>query len=76
MAFDRAGNLYVAASLGGRRGIVRIAPDAHAELALSGTDVVGLALLPGHRAYVTTSSALFSLDWSVDGLPLPVGATN
>ena len=76
MAFDRAGNLYVAASLGGRRGIVRIAPDAHAELALSGTDVVGVALLPGHRAYVTTSGALFSLDWSVDGLPLPVGATN
>ncbi len=27
MAFDAAGNLYVTASLGGRRGIVRISPD-------------------------------------------------
>ena len=37
LAFDRDGNLYVAASLGGRRGIVRITPEARAELVLSGT---------------------------------------
>lgn len=76
MAFDRGGNLYVAASVGGRRGIVRITPDANAELALTGSDVVGLAVMPAHRAYITTSSALFSVDWNVDGLPLPVGATH
>ena len=72
MAFDRGGNLYVAASLGGRRGIVRITPDGGAELALSGTDIVGLALMPARRAYVTTGNALFSVDWDVDGLQLPV----
>ncbi len=71
LAFDRAGNLYVAASLGGRRGIVRITPEAEASVVLSGMGMVGLALLPTHRAVLTTTNALFSLDWDVDGLPLP-----
>ena len=70
LAFDRDGNLLVAASLGGRRGIVRITPAGHAELALSGGGVVGMALLPSGRAIVTTSGALFALDWDVRGLPL------
>ena len=46
LAFDRAGNLYVAASLGGRRGIVRLTPQADPELVLGGSNIVGLALLP------------------------------
>jgi sugar lactone lactonase YvrE len=70
LAFDREGNLFVAASLGGRRGIVRITPAGRAELALSGGGVVGMALLPSGRAIVTTSNALFTLDWDVRGLPL------
>jgi sugar lactone lactonase YvrE len=72
LAFDRNGNLYVAASIGGRRGIVRITPDAKAELVLSGHGLVGLALLPTRRAVLTTTNALFSLDWDVEGLPLPI----
>jgi hypothetical protein len=71
LAFDRRGNLYVAASYAGRRGIVRIAPDGGAELVISGSGLVGLALQPGHRAILATSGALFSLDWEVEGLPLP-----
>ncbi|HEX9761387.1 MAG TPA: IPT/TIG domain-containing protein [Candidatus Acidoferrales bacterium] len=70
LAFDRAGNLYVAASLGGHRGVVRITPDAKADVVLSGHGVVGLALLPSRRAVVATSNALYSLDWDVEGLPL------
>jgi sugar lactone lactonase YvrE len=72
MAFDRAGNLYVAASLGGRRGIVRITPEAKAELVLSGGGLVGLALQPSGRAYLATGSILYALDWDVQGAPLPV----
>lgn len=71
LAFDRQGQLYVAASLGGRRGLVRITPDGQADLVLSGSGVVGLVLLPTHRAVLATSNALFSLDWDVEGLPLP-----
>jgi len=70
LAFDRLGNLYVAASLGGQRGIVRITPQAHAELVVSGSNIVGLALLPSRRAMITTNNALYSLDWDVQGLPL------
>jgi DNA-binding beta-propeller fold protein YncE len=70
LAFDRAGNLYVAGSLGGKRGIVRITPEAKAELALSGANIVGLALLPSHRAMIATNNALFTLDWDIAGLPL------
>ena len=72
LAFDREGRLYVAASLNGRRGVARITPDGKAEFVLSGMGLVGLALLPTRRAVLATSSALFSMDWNVEGLPLPV----
>jgi IPT/TIG domain-containing protein len=70
IAFDRDGNLYVAASLGGRRGIVRISQLGRAELVLSGGAIVGMALLPSGRAMVATSNAIFTLDWDVRGTPL------
>jgi len=70
LAFDRDANLYVAASHGGRRGIVKITPHGLAELALSGSQIVGMALLPTGRAMIATTNALFSLDWDVRGLPL------
>ena len=70
MAFDRESNLYLAASLGGRRGIVRITPQGHAEHVLSGSAMVGLNLLPTGRAILAANSCLFTLDWDVRGLPL------
>ena len=70
LAFDRKGNVYIAASLGGKRGIVRLTSSAEAELVVGGSNIVGLALLPTHRAMITTNSALFSLDWDVEGLAL------
>lgn len=70
LAFDRDCNLYVAASLGGRRGIVRITPQGHAEVALSGSGLVGMALQPSGRAILATTGAVFTLDWDVRGLPL------
>jgi streptogramin lyase len=70
IAFDREANLYVASSLGGRRGIVRITPQGHAAVVLSGSGLVGLALQPSGRAILTTTNALYTLDWDVRGLPL------
>jgi sugar lactone lactonase YvrE len=70
LAFDRDGNLYVAASHGGRRGLVRLTPQGQAEIVLSGSGLVGLALQPSGRAILTTNGALFTLDWDVRGLPL------
>lgn len=70
IAFDREGNLYVAASYGGRRGIVRVTPMGRAQLVLSGGAVVGMALMPSGRSIVATSNAVFTLDWDVHGMPL------
>jgi hypothetical protein len=70
LAFDRDANLYVAASYGGRRGIARVTPDGQAEVILSGSGLVGLALQPSGRAILTTNGALYTLDWDVRGLPL------
>ena len=70
IAFDRELNLYVAASLGGRRGLVRITPEGHAEVVLSGSGLVGMALQPSGRAILATTGVLYTLDWDVHGLPL------
>jgi sugar lactone lactonase YvrE len=71
MAFDADGNLYVAASLAGRRGIVRVGADRNAELFLSGPNIVGLAFLPSRALAVATSNALYRVDVNVAGKPLP-----
>jgi sugar lactone lactonase YvrE len=70
LAFDRTGNLYVAGSLAGKRGVVRLTPRAEAEVVIGGTNIVGLALLPTHRAIIATNNAVYTLDWDVEGLPL------
>jgi outer membrane protein assembly factor BamB len=70
LAFDRDGNLYVAASQSGRRGIVRVTAQGQADLVLSGSGLVGLALQPSGRAILTTNGALYTVDWDVHGLPL------
>jgi sugar lactone lactonase YvrE len=70
LAFDVAGNLYVAASLGGRRGIVKLTPDGKANLEVAGQDLVGLAFAPGRSAILTTTSGVHHLSWNIQGLPL------
>src|SRR5438105_6836459 len=70
MAFDASGNLYVAASFAGKRGIVRITPDKQATLCVSGHNLVGLCFAPGRAAILATTSAVFHLSWSIQGLPL------
>ena len=62
MAFDEEGNLYVAASISGRKGIVRIDPDRRAELFLSGPGIVGLAFTPSRAMVVATTNAVYRVD--------------
>jgi sugar lactone lactonase YvrE len=70
MAFDEEGRLYVAASLSGRKGVVRIAADRKAELFLSGPGVVGLAFTPSRAMVVTTTNAIYRVDVGIKGRPL------
>jgi hypothetical protein len=67
LAFDVEGNLYVAASLGGKRGIVRITPEREGSLVVSGHNMVGLAFAPGRAAVLATTSALYHLSWDTQG---------
>jgi sugar lactone lactonase YvrE len=67
MAFDIDGNLYVAASLGGRKGIVRISPKGQAELVISGAGLVGLAFTAGPAAILVTTQSVYHLNWDVRG---------
>jgi sugar lactone lactonase YvrE len=68
LAFDRSGNLYVAASIRGRRGIVRISPDGvDAELVVAGMNVVGLAFGPAGEMAVATNDAVYSLPLGING---------
>ena len=70
LAFDREENLYVAASLSGRQGIVRISPEGTAELVVSGTGLVGLAFQKSLGTILATTSAVYRLGWKVEGRPL------
>jgi len=67
LAFDEADNLYVAASLNGKRGIVRITPEKQAKLVVAGQGLVGLAFAPGRAAILATNNAVFRLTWDVEG---------
>jgi sugar lactone lactonase YvrE len=66
-AFDVEGNLYVAASLAGTRGIVKITPDAKASLEVSGQGLVGLAFAPGRSVVLATTNAVHHLLWNIAG---------
>ena len=70
MACDVDGNLYLAASLRGQRGIVRITPQREASLAVSGNNLVGLAFLEDGCAALATRNALYHVDLGVEGRKL------
>jgi len=68
LAFDREGNLYVAASLRGRRGIVRISTDAaRAEIVVAGMNLVGLAFSAKGEMVLATNEAVYSLPLGIYG---------
>jgi sugar lactone lactonase YvrE len=68
LAFDREGNLYVAASLRGRRGIVRISADGtNAELVVAGMNVVGLCFNADGDMIVATNDSVYSLPLGIYG---------
>ena len=75
LAFDRQGNLYVAASLRGRRGIVGISPDGlTAKIVVAGMNVIGLAFSSQGEMIVVTKIADTPVE-SIYSLPLGIHGT-
>jgi sugar lactone lactonase YvrE len=70
IAFDEEGRLYVAASISGRKGVVRIYPDKRADLFLSGPGITGLAFAPSRAMVIATTNALYRVDVGIKGRPL------
>lgn len=72
LAFDTEGNLYVAASLRSRRGIVRISEDGtSASLLVAGMNLVGLAFSASGEMAIVSIDSVYSLPIGVKGLLLP-----
>ena len=67
LAVDIAGSVYVAASLGGRRGIVRITQPGEAQLAIAGSGMVGFTFIPGGNALVAISNAVYHVALGIEG---------
>jgi len=67
LAFDLEGNLYVAASCKGERGILRVTPTGEISLAVAGTGIVGLAFAPNKSLIVATTDAVYRLAWGIAG---------
>jgi sugar lactone lactonase YvrE len=70
LALDAEGNLYVAASLSGKRGIVKITPERKASLEVAGHGLVGVAFAPGRSAVLATTNAVHHLSWDIQGRSL------
>ncbi|HYK22729.1 MAG TPA: IPT/TIG domain-containing protein [Pyrinomonadaceae bacterium] len=67
LAFDREGNLYVAAALRGRRGIVRITPNGEAKLIVAGINLVGLAFSAAGEMAVVSIDSVYSVATQIKG---------
>lgn len=66
LAFDREGNVYVAASLRGRRGIVRISSDGEeAKLVVAGMNLIGLAFSSAGEMAIVSIDSVYSLPMQI-----------
>ena len=68
LAFDKAGNLYVAACYKGHHGIVKIAPDGTtAEHFVAGNNIVGLCFTRTGEMMVATGDKVYSITCGIMG---------
>ena len=67
LAFDAEGNLYLAASRRGQRGIVKINPNAEDEMAVAGNSFVGLCFNDGGDMIIAATSELYQVPLGIKG---------
>lgn len=71
LAFDKSGNLYVAACYAGHHGIVQISPDgSNIKQFLAGNSVVGLCFTREGEMIVATNDTVYSLECGIEGVLL------
>ncbi|MBS1816044.1 MAG: gluconolaconase [Acidobacteria bacterium] len=67
MAISATGDVYIAASYMGRRGIIRITAQREASLVVSGQNVLGIAFTGDGIAALATRDALYQIDMQTEG---------
>ena len=70
LAISSEGDVYLAACLHGRHGLVRVTPDAEASLVVSASNLVGVAFSPLGATILATNDAVYDVDLGVEGLNL------
>ena len=70
LALSKDGDVYLAACLHGRRGLVRVTPQGEATLVLAGVNLVGVAFSPLGNTILATNEAVYDVDLGVEGLSL------
>jgi sugar lactone lactonase YvrE len=70
LAISREGDVYLAACLHGRHGLVRVTARGDASLVLAGPNLVGVAFSPLGTTILATNDAVYDVDLGVQGLTL------
>jgi len=70
LAISRKGDVYLAACLHGRHGLVRVTPNGEASLVLAAANLVGVAFSPLGTTILATNDAIYDVDLGVEGLNL------
>jgi sugar lactone lactonase YvrE len=70
LAISSEGDIYLAACLHGRHGIIRVTQKGEASLVLAGPNLVGIAFSPVGTAILVTNDAVYDVDLGVEGLSL------
>jgi len=70
LAISREGDIYLAACLHGRHGVVRITPGGNASIVVAGHNLVGVAFSPLGTIVLATSDAVYDVDLGIEGLKL------
>jgi sugar lactone lactonase YvrE len=70
LAISSQGDIFLAACLHGRRGLVRVTSQGEATLVLAGDNLVGVAFSPLGTAVLATNDSVYDVDLGVEGLSL------
>jgi sugar lactone lactonase YvrE len=70
LALAANGDVYVTASLHGRRGLVRVTPSGDAAIMVAGVNLVGIAFSPLGTTVLADNDAVYDLNLEVEGMTI------
>ncbi len=70
LALAANGDVYVTASLHGRRGLIRVTPDGDTAIVVAGVNLVGVAFSPLGTTILADNDAVYDLELDVQGMTI------